>query len=93
MEKMDTDYHSFIFPVSNVTKKFLICPFLFKENPKNLRTLPQVKTSFSRKLSIMKLEPRIELQVYPKHLPKLIKAFPSMASILGVKVQKWSQNT
>ena len=27
---MYTDYQSFIFPVSNVTKKFLICPFLFK---------------------------------------------------------------
>ena len=47
MEKMDTDYQSFTFPVSNVTKKFQICPFLFKENPKNLRTLPQVNTSFS----------------------------------------------
>ena len=42
MREMYTDYQSFIFPVSNVTKKFLICPFLFKENPKNLRTLPQV---------------------------------------------------
>ena len=31
---MDTDYQSFTIPVSNVTKKFLICPFLFKEKQK-----------------------------------------------------------
>lgn len=82
---MYTDYQPFTFPVSNVTKKFLICPFFVQGKPKNLRTLPQVKTSFSRKLSIMKLDPRIVHQIYPKHLPKLIKAFPSMASILEIK--------
>ena len=39
---MYTDYQSFTFPVSNVTKKFLICPFFVQGKPKNLRTLPQV---------------------------------------------------
>ena len=37
---MDTDYQSFTFFISNVTKKFLICPFCTRE--KDLRTLPQV---------------------------------------------------
>ena len=37
---MDTDYQSFTFPVSNVTKKYLIRLSLRMGKTKNLRTLP-----------------------------------------------------
>lgn len=49
---MDTDYQSFTIPVSNATKKYLIRLSLRMRKTKNLRTLPQVKTSYLRKLSI-----------------------------------------